>query len=184
MKMASYEYVSADGKYRAVVPDNVMESIFVLCAGVGSKETGGILVGFYTDDQSTAIVTEAAPPPRDSQSGSTWFHRGVAGLRSLLEKYWKNPKRQYYLGEWHFHTAVDVEPSPVDIDQMIRISRNRRSNCPEPISLIVGEVQEGRRRVRLFVFLRSSSGMELFPANILREITDGDPKVLGRVTGL
>ena len=183
MKTVSYEYVSTDGKYRAVFPDNVMESIFVYCARVGPRETGGILVGLYTNDQSTAIVTEATPPPRDSKSGSTWFHRGVAGLRSLLEKYWKNPKRQYYLGEWHFHPAVDVEPSHVDISQMTRISLDRRYNCPEPISLIVGEVREGKRSTRLIVFPRNSTAVELFPAILLREIIDRDPQVLGRVTG-
>lgn len=162
MKMASYEYASADGKYRAIVPAKVMQSVFALCAGAGSKETGGIFIGFYTDDQSTAIITNATPPPRDSRAGRTWFHRGIAGLRSLLEKYWKNPKRRYYLGEWHFHAAVDVKPSPEDVGQMIRISRERDYNCPEPISLIVGEPRDGKRSVRMFVFPRGSPAMELF----------------------
>ncbi len=131
------------------------------------------MIGFYTEDQSTAIVTKATPPPRDSRAGRTWFHRGIAGLRLLLEKYWTKPERRYYIGEWHFHTAVDVEPSPDDIDQMTRISRDRKYNCPEPVSLIVGKERRGERRVRMFVFLRDSSAMELHPTSLVPGLSYG-----------
>ena len=36
------------------------------CSQSKTIETGGILVGHYSADSSTVIVTEAVPPPEDS----------------------------------------------------------------------------------------------------------------------
>lgn len=77
----------------------------------GAIETGGILVGHYTSDKSTAVVTEALPPPKDSMRGRSWFHRGISGLRGLLVKCWNNQVRTYYIGEWHYHPVSILEPS-------------------------------------------------------------------------
>jgi integrative and conjugative element protein (TIGR02256 family) len=123
------------------------------CDRSGAIETGGILVGHYTTDEVTAVVTEALPPPKDSARGRSWFHRGVAGLRGLLAKRWENQRRTYYVGEWHYHPASIVEPSGDDLAQMYGINTDPRYRCSEPIMLIVGRARDGDEPpVRAFVF--------------------------------
>lgn len=132
------------------------------CKRSGVIETGGILVGHYTSDQSTAVVTEALPPPRDSSRGRRWFHRGVAGLRRLLAKRWENATRTYYVGEWHYHPATIVEPSGDDLAQMYSVSGDPRYQCKEPLMLIVGDASEGDERpVRAFIFPQDEKHIEL-----------------------
>lgn len=131
------------------------------CSRSGTIETGGILVGQYTDDQSTALVTEALPPPRDSTRGRMWFHRGVAGLRRLLARRWESECRTYYIGEWHYHPASIVEPSVDDLAQMHEIKSDRRYHCREPVMIIVGRgLSGGERRLRAFVFAHQASPIE------------------------
>ncbi len=123
------------------------------CGHSGEIETGGILVGHYTTDDSTAVVIEALPPPKDSARGRSWFHRGIRGLHGLLEKRWESQARTYYIGEWHYHPANIVEPSGDDLAQMYDINADSRYSCREPVMLIVGQAQRGEERpVRAFVF--------------------------------
>jgi integrative and conjugative element protein (TIGR02256 family) len=132
------------------------------CRRSGAIETGGILVGHYSTDASTVIVTEALPPPKDSTRGRSWFHRGVAGLRELLTNRWQSKVRSYYIGEWHYHPASIVEPSKDDLTQMYSINADRRYSCREPVMLIVGQPQAGvERPLRAFVFPQGQLHMEL-----------------------
>jgi hypothetical protein len=73
-----------DGIFGIVIEPKVIRQIDRLCIAAGDSETGGILIGRYTEDRSTAIIAEATPPPPDSRQGHSWFVRGVAGLAELL----------------------------------------------------------------------------------------------------
>lgn len=138
------------------------QQIDVECRRSGTIETGGILVGHYSNDASTVIVTEALPPPEDSTRGRSWFHRGVVGLRELLTKRWQSKVRSYYIGEWHYHPASIVEPSEDDFAQMYSINADRRYSCREPVMLIVGQPQDGvERPLRAFVFPQGKLHIEL-----------------------
>ena len=130
------------------------------CTRSDTIETGGILVGHYSVDQTTAFVTEALPPPCDSAGGRTWFRRGVTGLRELLTNRWNSRMRTYYVGEWHYHPANIVEPSGTDLSQMYAINADPRYHCQEPVMIIVGKPANDKRPVRAFVFPRGVPFME------------------------
>ena len=131
------------------------------CARAGTVETGGILVGHYTADASTAIITDALPPTPDSWRSARCFHRGVSGLRDLLATRWREKRRTYYVGEWHYHPASIVEPSSADLRQMDCINSDPRYKCKEPIMLIIGQAWSGVEiPVRVFVFPRGEQRME------------------------
>jgi integrative and conjugative element protein (TIGR02256 family) len=108
------------------------------CRGFAPAETGGILVGYYNDALSCAVVTDASERPLDSKSGRNWLVRGTAGLQGWLDRLWCNNKRRYYLGEWHFHPGGVPEPSPTDTKQMGTIARSPSYKCPEPVLLLGG----------------------------------------------
>jgi len=156
---------TSDGMYGVTIDAGSMKKIDRICSAAGDVETGGILIGQYTADRSTALVLEVTPPPKDSDRGRSWFVRGVAGLRDLLRRRWQSKTPSYYVGEWHFHPAAAVDPSSDDLDQMARIANAREYSCKEPILLILGlpAGERGTRPVRVFVFPMGEPPMELYP---------------------
>ena len=153
------------------------------CCSSGSVETGGILVGHYTKDESTAVVMEALPPPKDSARGRNWFHRGMAGLRGLLVKRWESQFRTYYVGEWHYHPAMTVEPSEDDLAQMYVVNADPKYHCREPIMIIVGQkLNSGARSIRAFVFPHGAPFIE-FEASDLNCATQPDSDFRGAQQG-
>jgi len=154
-------WITPCGRYAARLIETPWEYMQRECAAAGAIETGGVLVGHYTGDESTAIITEALPPPSDSVRRCTWFHRGVSGLRGLLATRWRNERRTYYVGEWHYHPASIVEPSSDDLAQMYSVNSDPRYHCREPIMVIIGRAQNGGDRpVRAFVFPHGEEHLE------------------------
>lgn len=121
--------------------DDVVVALLVRCRSAGDAETGGVLVGRYNAPHDCADVTLASDAPPDSGSGRAWFMRGVSGVRRLLRRAWK--RKEYYLGEWHFHPGGRAEPSRQDDRRMKKIATSGRYACPEPILVIVGGHDEG-----------------------------------------
>ena len=138
--------------FRVVLSDEVVKHMFRLCDANCAQETGGILIGSYSHDYTTAQIVEATSPPVDSRFGRNWFHRGTDGLEELLMARWNSQPRTHYIGEWHFHTANVPWPSAQDKRQMKEVARDRQYNCAQPLLIIVCPVREGQWVVKCFVF--------------------------------
>jgi integrative and conjugative element protein (TIGR02256 family) len=142
-----------NGEYLLEITSDAWRLLEAECAEANGRETGGILIGYYSDDNSTAVITEVTLPPKDSTFGANWFVRGVIGLRTLLFRRWQNASRRtYYLGEWHYHPANHIMPSDDDIKQMKAISDRPEYQCKEPIMLIIGNKINSSKSFRVFVF--------------------------------
>jgi len=128
---------SPDKRFSVSLSNGVIAEMARICLASRESETGGILIGSYSDDHAIAIVEQVSGPPPDSQHRFAAFFRGVRGLQELLNKLWAKPKKQYYLGEWHYHPLPILTPSGDDIAQMNQIAASARSACPEPILIIV-----------------------------------------------
>jgi integrative and conjugative element protein (TIGR02256 family) len=123
--------------FKISISQSLMNEIHRLCETSLPNETGGILLGSYTENSTCASVSKLLKAPSDSMSGPTWFFRGTKGVKSKLDKLWKQ-KKQYYLGEWHYHPNSSSNISSQDINQMNTISNDKAYKCPEPILLIIG----------------------------------------------
>lgn len=160
--MRSWKGRTLDGTFSVELQGAVLRTLDDFCHQTGLSETGGILVGRYSDDHSVAIVSEATPPPPDSRQGHSWFSRGVNGLRDMLSKRWRDKERTYYIGEWHFHPADHVVPSSDDFAQMIEIGHAKDYKCTEPLLLILGAGKiDGDRQFRIFVCPAGTDSLEL-----------------------
>jgi integrative and conjugative element protein (TIGR02256 family) len=132
--------------------DDALKRLDQLCKKSGDIEIGGVLIGYYTKDSSTAVVTEITGPPKDSKRSRSLFLRGFDGLKDLFAHRWKQPNKQHYLGEWHYHPASHVEPSEEDRQQLIRIARDPNYACKEPVMLIAGQSSgHNARPIRGFI---------------------------------
>ena len=125
----------SNGSFRMTMQDEHIHTIVDHLKKAKMKETGGILIGRYSDNLTLAEVTLVTGPPKDSKSGTTWFHRGTKGLKKLLNDKWKN--QEFYIGEWHFHPNGSTTPSPQDLTQLSEISKSPQFKCPEPLMIII-----------------------------------------------
>lgn len=162
--MTDWRWQTVDGTFAMELQALARSTLNRQCQEAGSSETGGILIGRYSDDLSLAIVIEATPPPLDSRRGSTWFVRGVSGLRDMLGKRWRSKERTYYVGEWHFHPASRIAPSQEDFSQMVQIAQAEEYDCKEPLLIILGaDESHGTHSLRAFVCPVGGSPLELLP---------------------
>ena len=129
-------FVARDHSVAIVVTQAIRESLLRYCVDAGQNETGGILIGHYTPLRDQAVITQLTGPPPDSTAGPTWFVRGVTGLQRLINRAWR--RRDFYLGEWHFHPFAAAEPSDRDRRQILDFAKNPNYRCPEPVLLVVG----------------------------------------------
>jgi integrative and conjugative element protein (TIGR02256 family) len=161
--MSDREFWSKDHRYGLKINSEAISSIFESCRLSAPEETGGILVGFYTDDLSCAVVTDASARPPDSRGGRTWFARGTVGLQRWLDGLWRQSSRRYYLGEWHFHPGGRPRPSSTDIKQMTDIAYSASYKCPEPALVIVGGTASDLNDMKAFVFSSSGASIRMQP---------------------
>ena len=131
----------------------MLEAMLNWCKEASGMETGGILLGLYSADLKRAEISRAIGPTSDSSSGQTWFVRGIKGLNRLLRRLWI-VRKDYYLGEWHYHPNASPTPSNVDISQLEMIARSKKYSCPEPILVIVGGDPRGHWTMSVTVFPR------------------------------
>lgn len=146
---------SADGRFNLDLPGSIIDEMLEHCAKSYPMETGGILVGHYSDDCKFAHVTDLVPAPSDSIAGRLSFQRGVRGIQKFLNRMW--PRRRYYLGEWHFHPDGSASPSGTDASQMRSIAFAVGYHCPEPVLLILGGNPPQRFSLESYVYLRGAS---------------------------
>lgn len=128
--------LTAPSGVSVMLPDNVRDELFALCEKALPDETGGIIYGSYTDHNLCASITGITAPTSDSSAGRTWFHRGIDKLQNLLNNLWH--QKLHYLGEWHFHPNGVPEPSGRDLSSLRSIAGSSKTQCTDPIMLIVG----------------------------------------------
>lgn len=149
-------FQTPDYKYGCQFSDLIIQRMLSLCHQSKHTETGGVLVGYYNETYSHAIITAVSSAPVDSQSGPTWFQRGIVGMQLWLNNLWKQKQPQYYLGEWHFHPGGTPQPSQTDISQMEKIALSKQYQCPEPLLIIIGGTPPTNWSMRVFVFINKT----------------------------
>jgi integrative and conjugative element protein (TIGR02256 family) len=157
---------SADGRFNLELPGAIIEAMLERCSRSYPMETGGILIGHYSDDSRFAHITDLVPAPSDSISKRFSFQRGIRGIQKFLNQMW--PRRRYYLGEWHFHPDGSASPSDTDENQMRSIAYSGSYHCPEPVLMIIGGNPPGHVTFQCYVFLRGvqdAVGLEFEPIN-------------------
>lgn len=130
-------WIAGELGLRLVMADGIVDRMVAERAAAGRKETGGILVGRYLEDRSSAVI-EDIRGTRKSRGWFARFRRGVGSLQHYLDEQWDGYRR-YYIGEWHSHPAGPPLPSSQDDRQMLEIGADKAYRCPEPILVIVAD---------------------------------------------
>ena len=130
------EFVSEDHAYGVRLPVSILEKMHKDCSAALPKETGGILVGCYSEDLNWATITNAYGPSRQSTRYRSSFVRFGFDYLPTLNRLWN--KGRYYIGEWHFHPFSSAAPSSIDVNTMVNLSSDKKLHCPEPVLIVVG----------------------------------------------
>ena len=154
------EFWSSDRRFGLQISQGEFSKILNDCRASQGHETGGILVGHYTEAHDCARITVVTTAPIDSKKSRMSFMRGVHGLKNILDDLW-HKKKEYYLGEWHFHPFAAPSPSGTDIAQMNEIARTSSYECPEPVMLLLGGDPVNDWNVRAFVFPKGKQMIEM-----------------------
>lgn len=157
----------------------MVDELRSICAASGPYETGGILVGRYSEAHDTAIVETVGRAPSDSTSAGTAFHRGVEGLQDMLARRF-DEDGAYYLGEWHSHPHAAAIASREDREQMVGIAHDLGYACPQPILLIVGGDPGGLLDLRAYIAIRGAGFSELPRPTSFRRNLDPSASVPAR----
>lgn len=145
------KFLSVNKQFGFEILEHELNKIIKTCVISDKNETGGILIGYYSKYHHCAQVTMATLLPKDSEQKENYLIRGCKGLKTLLKNIWVT-KEEYYLGEWHYHPYSSPSPSITDKAQMIEISNNKNTQCPEPVMLIIGGSKKQGFKLRTFVF--------------------------------
>ena len=113
------------------------------------NEMGGFLVGQYSADNSTAIVSLVLSPAKIT-SGPTYFQRETDGMESVWDKLYKEDL--VYLGEWHSHPNGSSMYSATDKEALTNIARSKTVVINNPIMLIVSLSKKKINRVSAYYY--------------------------------
>jgi len=152
MSADAIKFRTQDKRYGLSLDDAIMTKMLTLCKETANVETGGILVGYYTNNHEWAIVSDVSGPPIGSKRAFSSFVRGIKGLQQWLNDMWDSTNRHYYLGEWHYHPFATPAASYVDVKQIKEHAENGPLNCPEPIMLIVGGNPNNLFDMRAYIY--------------------------------
>jgi integrative and conjugative element protein (TIGR02256 family) len=129
-------FVSDDGHLAVTITARSMATLVERCRRANDEETGGVLVGRYTDRGDRAVVSLTTGAPKDSRAARWSFFRGIRGLQAVIDRAWR--RGEYYLGEWHYHPRASAQPSSTDIQQMVAFAADPEYRCPEPVLVVLG----------------------------------------------
>lgn len=129
-------FVAPDASIAVDIDEQAFDAMHGAVRNADLRETGGILIGRYSEFGDRVIVVEATAAPSDSRSFRAAFVRGIAGLTRRLRLAWAGGL--FYVGEWHYHPYASPQPSGQDFAQIVEFSKDRLYRCPHPVLVIVG----------------------------------------------
>lgn len=135
-------YLAVDRSVAVDIQAAALDAMVRLCAQSGHFETGGVLIGRYSEFGDRVVVNKVTGPPRDSRRFRFSFIRGIAGLTSRFRREWA--EGAYYVGEWHFHPFASPMPSATDIGQINAFAAEADLRCPRPVLVVLGGDPEAK----------------------------------------
>lgn len=133
--------VTKDSNLKLVVDSDIIDKIKDAGINKYPNEFGGFLLGKYSDDLSTLIITRFLLPKKHLSHPMS-FERSTDGLHKLLQKSFVS-KQEYYVGEWHTHPNGSTRYSSTDFNTMKTIAEYKTVNIKNPVLLILSIRKNG-----------------------------------------
>lgn len=103
------------------------------------SEAGGILLGYYIDQNNFSVTDISVPSPKDKRSRYNFYRSKLGGQKVVNRFFQKSKGKKIYLGEWHTHPEYYPNPSALDRKSIMGQMKNGRLNSDKIFSIILGE---------------------------------------------
>ncbi|WP_264524037.1 Mov34/MPN/PAD-1 family protein [Flavobacterium sp. N502536] len=101
-------------------------------------ESGGILIGFYIEDNTYSITDVSFPSSYDKSSRYN-FTRSIKNAQNVLNQFFKESNgKKIYLGEWHTHPEDFPIPSSLDEKSILQQMTGNILNSQIIFMMIIG----------------------------------------------
>jgi len=131
-------YFQKDLKLTIVVNEEIEEKIINTSIKFYPKESGGILVGSFFNDNKTIYISDTYIPKK-TENSKTSFKRFVKDTNEYLSKKHLESKGEInYIGEWHSHPDNSSQFSSIDFNSMQNIAKEVNVKTKNPILIING----------------------------------------------
>lgn len=135
-------YISKETGLSIQIEESLLDQLYQYGKNHYPNEYGGLLLGHYSEDRTTAIVRETILP-KEYKGNRYSFERETEDLRSVLEECFNKVPSLIYLGEWHTHPDGIAYPSTTDLKALKQIADHHEVNIYNPILLIVSVSKSG-----------------------------------------
>jgi len=149
---------------RASIGPSALGKIRALVRSSGTRETGGPMVGFVTDEHELVIADVAGP----GQNGKCMpFNVTVDGEHSqrFCDLAYRNSGGKFdFVGDWHCHPSICIRPSEGD-RQAMKLLADTPGLVPNPVSLIYSSFL---RVFRIYEWVEPAQRLIVVPHRRLR----------------
>jgi integrative and conjugative element protein (TIGR02256 family) len=102
-------------------------------------ESGGILIGFYIDDNSLTITNITTPSAQDVFSRYNFIRTKKNAQEAIDRLFKESNNKKIYLGEWHTHPENIPTPSRLDKKSILNQIKLNQLNSPIIFMIIIGK---------------------------------------------
>lgn len=103
------------------------------------NETGGVLLGYWSESPLAPVITKAVGPGPNAQHSEKRFFPDHRFHELEVARLWESDRHLHYLGDWHSHPGAPGTLSDLDISTLRFISASRQARAPRPLMLILGD---------------------------------------------
>jgi integrative and conjugative element protein (TIGR02256 family) len=129
---------------RVWLPDSVETFMKVEATGTIPCETGGVLLGYWTEGGEAVVTAATGPGPAASHSETEFIPDDDYQEQMIDEAYVDSGRRHTYLGDWHTHPYGGNLLSYKDRRTLQRIARHPEARAPIPLMAVLAHDEDWR----------------------------------------
>ncbi|MEJ5102385.1 Mov34/MPN/PAD-1 family protein [Chryseobacterium sp. MYb328] len=133
----SSKYLLKEKNLTIQIQDNIIEEMLLSARKYYPNEFGGLLIGFYNNENRDLVITDILAP-KSFKVSPVFFERETKDLHKELKLFYDSNPSKYYVGEWHSHPNGGTNPSGTDIKAMKLISESEEVSINKPVLCIIG----------------------------------------------
>ncbi len=100
-------------------------------------ETGGVLMGYTSDDHDTIVITDLIGPGTNATHRRTSFSPDLDFQERAIARIYRSSNRKTtYLGDWHSHPGGGHRLSGIDRRTLRRIRDHADARISEPLMIV------------------------------------------------
>ena len=160
---------------RAFILESALADILKEANRFLSKETGGPLCGYVSEDNAIVITHAAGPGKKAIRKMFSVTICGESAQKFCDEIFRRSSGFFDYVGDWHSHIGCSVRYSPPDVDAMVMMASFIHSPTKNPISLIYSRITG---KFALYA-LNGSGHLEFLSCHIIKSIPEGTASTTG-----